>query len=149
MKFWHTHKWKTAAIDTSNGFHTINSRTGKPDKASSHIIKFQYCSCGDRQIVADDPTEQGRIFALNRNDAVALQRAIWEESGKITGFVVADITWIDPVYAPLGGFEEYIKAMKSDQGLTTLLKEHPMVDDALEQFEVAIKLCINNSQVTS
>jgi hypothetical protein len=149
MKFWHTHKWSTVAIDTTNGFHTLDKDSGSPKTTANHIIKFQQCGCGQRQIDAADATERGRDFALNEHSDIALQRTIWEESGKITGYTGTSIVWVDPAFAPLGGFESYLTAMKNDPALVALLKEHSMVDDALGQFEVAIKLHINNSTQSS
>lgn len=58
-------------------------------------------------------------------------------------FDTVQTEWIDPTYARLAGFEEYISAMKKDEKFKDLLANHPMVDDALGQLEVAIKLSLN------
>jgi hypothetical protein len=139
--FWHKHNWKTVAIDTSNGWSRIN-RWGQSDERVSftHIIKFKECSCGARIIEAVDPSEDGREFAMNDHSAIALQKAIWEDSGKITGYSDAGITWVDPKYAPLQGFDAHVTAMKADPVIKQMLDDHSMVKDAVEQLEVVIKL---------
>jgi hypothetical protein len=142
------HKWTIVAIDTSNGWR----RLGKDKEVvfnADHIIEFMCCKvCGDRKIDASDATEDGVEFALTRNNSVALQRTIWEASGKITGYNGDCITWIDPSYAPLGSVDDYITAIKNDENFKELMKSHSMVDDAMGQLEVAIKLCNNNPQVS-
>jgi hypothetical protein len=149
MAFWHRHKWKTVAIDTSHGCSKVDLMT---QKASSeympHIIKFQHCACGERKIEADDADSLNREYAMKHHTNIALQRTLWEESGKITNYDDEKITWIDPTFAPLGGFEAYLKAMKADPELQQMLTDHTMVDDALGQFEVAVKLHMNNKAVT-
>ena len=144
---WHKHRWTTVAIDTSNGWTTTDRITRKTDEYQ-HIIEFQHCQCGARRIDAVDALEAGRNFALNKHSDVALQAAIWIASGNITKYHATHITWIDPAFAPLGGFEKYLVAMKKDPELKKLLKEHSMVDDALGQFEVAVKLHMNNQATT-
>lgn len=49
------------------------------------------------------------------------------------------------IYAPLRGFEKHLSAMKADPELQDLLSKHSMVDDALGELEVAIKLHYNNT----
>ena len=140
------HKWTTVAIDTSNGW-TSQRRNSDVKIEADHIIEFMCCKrCGARKIGASDATDDGADFALTRNNAVALQRSIWEASGKITGYVSQCITWVDSSYAPLGSVDANIKAMKNDKDFKELMKSHSMVDDAMEQLEVAIKLCNNNPQ---
>jgi hypothetical protein len=102
--------------------------------------------CGARKIGASDATEDGADFALTRHNGIALQRTIWEASGKITGYLDDCITWVDSSYAPLGSVDAHINAMKNDKDFKELMKSHSMVDDAMEQLEVAIKLCNNNPQ---
>jgi hypothetical protein len=46
----------------------------------------------------------------------------------------------------LGSVDAHINAMKNDKDFKELMKSHSMVDDAMEQLEVAIKLCNNNPQ---
>jgi hypothetical protein len=140
------HNWITVAIDTSNGWRKLG-----PDKEvlynADHIIEFMCCkTCGARKIGASDATEEGIDFALTRNKSVALQRTIWEASGKITGYDDDCITWVDSSYAPLGSIDDYINAIKKDKDFKELMKSHSMVDDAMGQLEVAIKLCNNNPQ---
>lgn len=150
MAFWHskepkhTCSYRTVAIDTSNGWHSRDRITKEMIKSSNHIIKFMICDgCNDRIISADDPEEDGRNYAMNKHSEIALQRSIWENAGKITGFDPDNITWIDPVYAPLGGFDRYLSAMKKDKALVDIMTANPALKDALGEFEVLIKLHTN------
>ena len=139
--FWHTHNWKTVAIDTSNGWSRskIGGKRGERIRFA-HIIKFKECSCGARIIEAVDPTEEGREFAIDRHGDIALQKAIWEDSGKITGYDDGTITWVDSKYAPLQGFDAHLTAMKADPVIKQMLDDHSIVNDAFEQLETVIKL---------
>ena len=136
------HKWRTVAIDTSVSWKYV----AKPDSSYDHILLYQVCDrCGGRQMDYDDPTEEGKNYAMKGNDAVAYLRSKWIHAG----FIRApknpmDITFVDPKYAPLRGFEEWAKWFKRDPEMAALIKNQ-MVDDALGQLEVAIKLHVNNT----
>lgn len=135
------HKWRTVAIDTSNGWRRINTITQETLKEYDHIICFLVCdSCGARSLRADDPDSDSVNFAMTKSDPVALQRIIWVESGKVTGYNPKNITWIDPKYAPLMGFEPHLIAMKNDSEISKIMDKHLLVKDAFEQLEIAIKL---------
>jgi hypothetical protein len=58
--------------------------------------------------------------------------------------VQSQIVWVDTSYAPLGSVDQYINAIKDDENFKELIKSHSMVDDAMGQLEVAIKICNNN-----
>lgn len=143
------HDMKTIAIDTRHGWQSTNRITDETKDNGQHIVVYSVCSrCGKREMKYDDATEPGREYAENGHSGVAKVRAIWLGGGPITTKVSKKITWIDPSYAPLGGFEPYLAAMKNDPELKDMMKDHKMVDDALGQLEVAIKLCQNNKSVT-
>ena len=142
--FWHKHNWKTVAIDTSNGWNRTKPGGKKGERISfTHIIKFKECVCGARTITSADPTEQSREFAMCRHEDIALQKVIWEDSGKITGYADDTITWVDSKYAPLQGFDAHLTAMKADPEIEKMLDDHSMVNDAFEQLETVIKLHSN------
>ena len=142
--FFKNHDWKTVAIDTTHGWMRKNRKSGEKTFEAQHIIKFVVCKhCGKREIQADDPTADGRSYALNGHEDVGIVRAVWEETGKVTRFNAKDITWVDPSYAPLQGFEKIIDALKKDPEFKELLSNQ-MVDDALGQLEVAVKLHVKN-----
>jgi len=134
--------WRTVAIDTSHGW----TRKVNDEKVfeGQHIILFQICDrTGERRIIADDATEEGRKFAMERHCDVALQRSKWVIAGVISHFDPASIDFLDHKYAPLRGWENVIKALKRDPEFKEMLK-HQMIDDALGQLEVAAKLYANN-----
>lgn len=136
------HDWATVAIDNTHGWH----RTVAGEKVfdGQHTIVFQVCKkTGKRRIYADDATEMGRKFAMEKHCDVARQRTIWVEGGRIDHYDPDKIVFVDQSYAPLNGFEDVIRNLKSDPDFEDLLK-NKMVDDALGQLEVAIKLHINN-----
>jgi hypothetical protein len=138
------HKWRTVAIDTScQWFFTAN-----PDKPRDHILLYQICDrCGSRQMEYDDAEIEGRNYAVSGNSSVAERRSKWIRGGVIvTPKNLADITYVDPNYAPLRGYEQWVNGFKKDPEMAELLK-HQMVDDALGQLEVAIKLHVNNAPV--
>jgi len=143
--FFKDHLWDTIAIDTSNGWHKLDKKSREETFKSDHIIKFQKChNCGKRRIEAADATQEGRTFALERHCDVALQATIWEEAGQITGYNDKNIVWVDTSYAPMRGFENFIKNLKKDPEFKELLKNQ-IIDDALGQLEVAVKLHVNNT----
>lgn len=135
------HDWNTVAIDTSHGWLFVNNPTEK----SNHILLYQVCkNCGKRQMEYDDPTEKGRTYAIGGNDTVAKSRSLWIHSGEIRVPKKSEnITFIDPAYAPLGDFEHWLRSIRADPALADMLQEK-MVDDALGQLEVAVKLHVNN-----
>jgi hypothetical protein len=135
------HKWRTVAIDTSNGWRQINKETQEILKKCNHIICFLICdSCGARSVRADDPIKESATFAITASEPVALQRTVWSESGKVSGYDPDYITWVDPKYAPLAGFDPHIAAMKNDIEISKILDKHSMVKDAFDQLETTIKL---------
>lgn len=137
--FSHQHKWRTVAIDVSVTWHY----KADPSNEYPHILLFQICDeCGERRLDYDDPTEQGKSYAMHGSNTVAKLRSKWIHGGIINA--PADdrkIEWLDPSFAPLRGFEKWVKAFKRDPKMKELLENHQMVDDALGQLEVAIKLC--------
>jgi hypothetical protein len=140
------HNWITVAIDTSNGWTKTSPKTNKITFSENHIIKFMCCkNCGGRSIMAVDANPDGVAFAMKEHNGIALQRAIWEDTGKITGYLDDKINWVDSSYAPLRSVDAHINAIKKDKDFKELMKSHSMVDDAMEQLEVAIKLCNNNT----
>lgn len=142
--FFRSHDWKTVAIDTTNGWSRTDLTTKDVLYKADHIIKFLVCkNCGKRSIISDDAKADGRKFAMEGHSEIAIQRAIWEETGKITGYRNDSITWVDKSYAPLKGFEEIINSLKKDPEFKDML-QHQMIDDALGQLEVAVKLYVNN-----
>jgi len=135
------HKWHTVAIDS--GIEWYYKRD--PQTSFSHILLYQVCSCcGERRMEYDDPTEGGRSYAKEGNTTVAKLRSKWIHASYIRSPKdPKEITYVDPEYAPLRGFEEWAKAFKKDDEMSELLK-HKMVEDALGQLEVAVKLHLNN-----
>jgi len=136
------HKWKTVAIDTSCHWHFVKN----PGDKNTHILLYQVCEkCGERQMEYDDPTKEGRAYAIAGNDNVAQRRSVWIHSGDIPMPKNSNsIKFTDPDYAPHGHFERWLRALKVDPALEDLLKQ-PMVKDALGQLEVAAKLCAKNA----
>lgn len=142
MFFGCKHKWKTVAIDTGSvTWHYVRD----PDRSFEHILLYQECErCGERQMDYDDAHEAGRKYAAEGSDAVARMRSIWIHSGDIPVPHNSDkLKYIDPKYAPHGSFEKWLRALKVDPSMEDLLKQQ-MVDDALGQLEVAVKLYANN-----
>lgn len=137
------HKWRTVAIDTSCSWHYKVT----PDKSVDHILLFQVCDkCNERQMEYDDTSDEGRSYAIKGNDSVARLRSKWIHGGIIyPPKNLADITYIDPSYAPLRGFEEWAKRFNRDPEMKELLT-HKLVDDAFGQLVVAVKLCANTTQ---
>jgi hypothetical protein len=140
------HAWRTVLIDTSEG---CSVATPGENENIRHILLYQICNnCGVRQFKYDDPREVTQQFAKNKNSEVALKRTKWIEAGIIDAASNLEyMTFIDPSYAPLRGFEEWAKAFATDPEMCALVKNHSMVDDALGQLEVAVKLCIDNEAV--
>ncbi|SRR6056297_3833 len=136
------HKWKTVAIDTGSvtWHYAVNS-----GKAFPHILVYQECEhCGARQMEYDDALDEGKTYARNGNSIVAKMRSIWIHSGDIPmPHNKKHIKFIDPKYAPLGDFEKWARAIKTDPEMEPMLKNQ-MIDDALGQLEVAVKLHVNN-----
>lgn len=133
------HLWKTVAIDyESYGWHKVVN----PDKTFDHIVRFLVCEkCGERSMAYDDPTIEGRDFAENHSNNIAKTRSKWIHSGVIRNSDA--VQFCDPSYAPLGDFEKWIQQLKEDPDMQDLLQQ-PMIDDALGQLEVAVKLHLNN-----
>jgi hypothetical protein len=144
--FFRDHQWTTVAIDTSNGCHTIDRKTGVETFKADHIIKFQKCKrCKSRRITAEDPTPAGREFALNKHCDIALQRTIWEDSDQITKYNPKKIVWVDYSYAPARGMEEIIKQMYRDPKLTQLIEDNPSLKEAVDNVEFIAKMCKDNN----
>lgn len=132
-------KWRTVAIDTRFNWHYIKN----PNITFDHVLVYQINdSTGERRLVYEDATEQGRLYAEKGNSSVAKARSRWIHGGMIfppTPGNQNKVTYIDPTYAPLGSMQKYFDMMKKDPAVKDLLKEQ-MVDDALGQLEVAVKL---------
>lgn len=132
------HKWETVAIDTSLSWHYVRD----PDRSFDHILLYQVCKhCGERQMDYDDPTEDGIKYAKEQSTLVAKIRSKWVRAG-----IIPDrdrIEYVDPSYAPMRGFEKIVGQLKRDPEFKDLLK-NKMIDDALGQLEVAVKLHVNN-----
>jgi hypothetical protein len=137
------HDWRTVAIDTSNGWTLTNHE--KVKTTALHTVIFSKCAkCHARKIIANDVELNDKVYVATKNRAIELQRTIWEEANRVTGYVQSQIVWVDTSYAPLGSVDQYINAIKDDENFKELIKSHSMVDDAMGQLEVAIKICNNN-----
>ena len=132
------HKWNTVAIDERFGW-----KSNSGSNSGMHIVRYTECAkCGERGIEYDDPEDHSRKYAREGHSDVASARVAWIHGGYIEPHSKA-LLWVDKTRAPLQGFESWLKALKSDPSMKDLLSQS-MVDDALGQLEVAVKLHINN-----
>jgi len=136
-----THSWRTVAIDTSISWCFLI----KPDDNIPHVLLYQVCErCQARQMDYDDATDDGVKYARAGNTSVATLRSKWIHANIIRPPKNPNnIIYVDPNYAPLRGFENWLKALQRDPEMKSMLQQQ-MVDDALGQLEVAIKLYVNN-----
>lgn len=133
--------WRTVAIKYSYGY----ARKIDPATHHYHIILYQIdYKTGRRRIIADDTSEEGRNFALNENGYVAKSKTLWEQTGRIdTPSNPADITWVDPAYAPHGEFEDIITDVQRNDTLQEVLEDNPQIDAAWKQFITVVKMAKN------
>jgi hypothetical protein len=132
------HKWATIAIDERFGW---SQRDGS--KSGQHIVRYIKCSkCGERDMAYDDVDKSAADYAEKHHSDVASARVEWIHAGTIEPHK-SRIKWVDKSYAPLSGFDSWLTGLKQDPAMKDLLAQS-MVDDALGQLEVAIKLHINN-----
>lgn len=137
-----SHDIKTVAIDT--GY--VWKYKIAPDKKYSHIVEFGVCKrCNKRFIEYRDATEEGRSYAKNGHEDVAITRAKWLSGGSLTeDGRTKYVDFFDTSYAPNHGVDQWLDAFKNDEEFGKLIKENKLVDDALGQLEVAVKMCNNN-----
>ena len=115
------------------------------DTEFDHILLYKVCTeCNERSMGYDDPTTHGKDYAIAGNDSVAKARTFWIEAGMIK--TTKKIDFLDKSYAPAAGIEQLIASFKKDKEFSALIEDHKMVDDALGQLEVAVKLCVNNKK---
>lgn len=133
------HKWATVAIDERFGW----ARRNDPNVGGQHIVRYIKCTkCGERSMAYDDTDKSAAEYAEKEHSDVASARVAWIHAGTIEPHKNR-IKWVDKSYAPLSGFDSWLTALKKDPAMKELL-EQSMVDDALGQLEVAVKLHINN-----
>jgi len=140
------HHMSTVAIDTSHGWQRANGADGKFVDQGQHTLLYRKCSrCNYRDMIYDDATADGRDFAEHRHSDVAISRTKWIQAGVITGYDDDKILFVDQKYAPLGDFDSLIRELRNNPKYKSQLKQHSMIEDALGQLEVAIKLSVNNT----
>lgn len=133
------HRWKTVAIDTGHEWFYAKD----PDKSFDHIVLFQVCiNCGKRHMDYEDPSVEGKSYAIKGHSGIAKVRSHWLNGGELKPS--DKIEYLDTSFAPDSGVEQLINKIKKDKVFGPLIKDHKMVDDALGQLEVAVKLCLDN-----
>lgn len=129
--------WQTVAIDRGFFWKTTNMLSKETD-SGQHNIRWLVCTkTGERDFTCDDKDEKLREYAMKKHDDVQEASIKWIHAG-----ILKDgkhVTWVMPEYAPLGGLQAHIDALKADPEVKKILKEK-MVDDALGAFEIAAKL---------
>jgi hypothetical protein len=131
------HRWVTVALDESFGWIRYKGTTN--ETSGNHLIRYVECSqCKTRDLVCDDSGQEINDYAMKHHSEVAVAKSKWIHGGIIENG--NKVIWMDLSRAPLKGFATWLAAIKKDPEMAVLLKD-PMVDSALGQLEVAVKLC--------
>jgi len=143
MACWRRCDWTTDVLDNRWGWEKT-SLDGSSTQGKHNVVLMSCRKCGGRRIDCIDQDPKLNDFALTEHSGINLVRLLWIEKGEVWGEADSKyLLYLNKDLAPMGGFEQVIKELKSDPEFTELLSNQ-MVDDALGQLEVAVKLHYNN-----
>lgn len=129
----HVHDWKTVAIDS--GFHTTYE--DKDARPLAHVITYKVCKdCEDRSF---DVTGLDLRYG-SPHKGVAKQTDLWMAGAVKSLYFTEDAEFFDPMYVPKFGIEAAMQQFKNDPAFSEMIKNHKLVEDAVGQLEVALKL---------
>lgn len=136
LNFLKLHKWKVVAIDYSFSWKGVYT-----DSKDNHVLVYEVCErTGQRRAYCDDKDESAKKFGENRTDIERVKQ-LWIHKGKIKQPKDdKDIEWFDGDYAPLGVFNDLMTDIQNNSEIQELRDQHKLVDDAINQLDVAIKL---------
>lgn len=136
------HKWQTVAIDSGHQWYFVKDKD-KENRGDTHIVLFQVCRwCGKHHMAYDDPTKAGREYAENGHSDVALARTLWLQAGELKPSG-KNIQYLDNFYSPDKGVKHLIDSFKNDEDFGKLIEDNPTVKSAVDDLEIALKLCQN------
>lgn len=142
-------KYNTVAFDSS--YNTTHKAMDGHESTHYHHLYWLKCNeCGHRKF------DKG---SANQHSGVEMSRLRWIEQNIVSGADKLDVYDEDYVatnpkdttylkYKPVIGVGKILKTLKTDVEFKELHK-HQLVEDALGQLEVAIKLCMNNTPPNS
>lgn len=142
MLFWKKKKnqWVTVAVDQSHGMVTTFLNQDRTQEMR-HTIEWQVCVLtGERRGLIVDTNSKSLEFAKNKHDDIAAAMAVWKAGG-IPKMDKNRVVWIDKNYAPKNGIDAIIDNMKSDKELGLLIAQYPAVAEAVNELEIAVKMC--------
>lgn len=149
MKWFHKHNWRVVAYDQG-----MSTTFGKQIK-HKHSVSYRRCDCGKREVVIDEHDSFKRSMAVN-HPTINKARHMWLERDELMLTDEGAVFYDDYVCVPspsgraihtwkrqpITGIDKIIKTLKEDPDYVALSK-HSMVTDALDQFEIAVKLHTN------